>query len=467
MAKIDKNASKSKEFNENSLNGAKAPASDSQATQETLPYLRIGTTFYKIVKYPIFFKGQQFFEDRMYEWKKEAITLDHGTWAARDIPKYDGFCNVPNHVDYKQAIGKFYNSYSKLPHSAEAGNCETSLAFVKHIFQEHYEFGLDYLTLLYLKPVETFLPILCLVSQEKNTGKSSFVMWLKKIFGSNMTINNNEDFDSQFNADWAEKLIIALDEALIEKQVIWERIKSLSTLPKYKIQGKFKNKMEIDFFGKFLLTSNFETTFLKIDHDEVRLWVRKIQTIPKDTLNTEILSDLEKEIPAFLAYLQARPLSTQKKTRMWFMPEQIWTPALQALKEASKPKIEKELKEMIIDTLLDFDLPEVRFTRKDLRDKLSDMGLRVGLDQINTILKQWGVEAIDHSAKYKSYFWGANDFPEYTTKQGRYLTFKKEQFVTDESKDNNFSNESVEKTESVETDESLPKVYPTEKESPF
>ena len=69
---------------------------------------------------------------------------------------------------------------------------------------------MDYLQLLYLQPIQK-LPILLLVSEERNTGKSTFLNFLKALFQNNVTFNTNEDFRSQFNSDWAGKLLIVVD----------------------------------------------------------------------------------------------------------------------------------------------------------------------------------------------------------------------------------------------------------------
>ena len=56
-----------------------------------------------------------------------------------------------------------------------------------------------------------------------------------------MTINNNEDFRSRFNSDWASKLIIAVDEVLLDKREDSERLKNLSTAKSYKTEAKGKD----------------------------------------------------------------------------------------------------------------------------------------------------------------------------------------------------------------------------------
>lgn len=113
----------------------------------------------------------------------------------------------------------------------------------------------DYIQLLYTKPTQ-MLPIILLVSVERNTGKSSFLKFLKMIFGKNATFNTNEDFKSQFNADWANRLLVLVDELLLNKMEDTEKIKNLSTTGDYKVEAKGKDRREIEFFAKFALCSN-------------------------------------------------------------------------------------------------------------------------------------------------------------------------------------------------------------------
>src|SRR5690606_27710694 len=151
----------------------------------------------------------------------------------------------------------FYNQYDPLLHLPKEGEYSTIYNLLEHIFEEHIEFGLDYLTILYQFPTER-LPILCLVSIDRGTGKSTFLALLKEIFNSNMTYNNNEDFRSNFNDSWVNKLIIAVDEVLLDRLEDSEKLKNLSTAKSYKIESKGVDRSEIEFFGKFILCSNNE-----------------------------------------------------------------------------------------------------------------------------------------------------------------------------------------------------------------
>ena len=108
---------------------------------------------------------------------------------------------------------------SQITHIPKEGEFNHIQSLIEHIFGEQYKLGMDYLQLLYLKPTQK-LPILLLVSEERNTGKSTFLNFLKALFQENVTFNTNEDFRSQFNADWAGKLMIVVDEVLLNRRKI-------------------------------------------------------------------------------------------------------------------------------------------------------------------------------------------------------------------------------------------------------
>ncbi len=80
--------------------------------------------------------------------------------------------------------------------------------------------------------------MLCLLSKEREKGKTTFLNWLKAIYQNNMTYSKNKDFRSQFKSDWASKLIIAVDEVLLDKVEDSQRIKNLSTARTFKTDAK-------------------------------------------------------------------------------------------------------------------------------------------------------------------------------------------------------------------------------------
>jgi Predicted ATPase len=285
--------------------------------------------------------------------------------------------------------------------------------------------GLDYLQLLYLKPVQ-ILPILCLVSKERATGKSSFLKWLKGIFEANMTYLTNESFSSQFNSDWANKLLICIDEVLFNKEELTERIKYLSTTNINKMEAKGKDKREVEFFGKFILCSNNEENFIKIDESEIRFWVIKVPRIQQE--DTDLLVKMRKEIPAFLHYLMNRKLSVEKPlSRMWFHPEQIRTQALSRLIQYNRCRTERELASLLLNVMEKYDWDEIKVCPNDLLYALNRSRIKTDLTEVRRLLrKNWKLSPQTNSNSYEKF--SLDGFGDYVTTntKGRYFTIKKE-----------------------------------------
>ena len=203
-------------------------------------FIRVGTTLYKIVDQPRIDGG---YVRKRIAWNSETLRQDYGKDYMAGIPKYDGFCTVPDHVATSRSRQVPQPLRTDKPPTQE-GDFPCIRSLVEHIFGEQYGLGMDYLQLLYLYPIQK-LPILLLVSEERNTGKSTFLNFLKAIFQNNVTFNTNEDFRSQFNSDWAGKLLIMVDEVLLNRREDSERLKNLSTTLSYKVEAKGKDRDEI------------------------------------------------------------------------------------------------------------------------------------------------------------------------------------------------------------------------------
>ena len=375
--------------------------------QEEEKYQRVGTTLYKIVKRPLL--SGDFIEERT-PWNYDTLRQDHSKDFISQIEKYDGFCSVPDHINYKQSIAKFLNLYKPINYQPIEGDCPKIIEFISHIFGEQIEMGLDYLQLLYLKPLVR-LPILLLVSKERNTGKTTFLNFLKVIFGNNMTFNTNEDFRSQFNSDWTNKLIIAVDEALLDRKEDSERIKNLSTATSFKAEAKGKDRKEVDFFAKFVLNSNNENRPVIIEQGETRYWVRKIFPLKKE--NTQILNELKGEIPHFLHFLQQREYSTKCESRMWFRHDLLVTDALRKIIQFNRGNIEIEMLNLISEIMQIKELDTYSFCVNDVLDMLARLTIKTEPTQIRRILQENWELVPEKSTRYTAYiFGGSNDIYE-------------------------------------------------------
>ena len=398
------------------------------STDETLrnesPFVRVGTTLYKIVNQPRLNGG---YVKKRIVWNNETLRQDYGKDYLANVPKYDGFCTVPDHVNYRQVIDNFLNLYEPIGHQPKEGDFSHIQALLHHIFGEQYELRMDYLQLLYLQPVQK-LPILLLVSEERNTGKSTFLNFLKAMFRNNVTFNTNEDFRSQFNSDWAGKLIIVVDEVLLNRREDSERLKNLSTTLSYKVEAKGKDRDEIAFFAKFVLCSNNERLPVIIDPGETRYWVRKIHHLEND--DTHFLQKLIEEIPAFLYFLQHRTLTTQNVSRMWFSPKQTETAALLKIIRCNKSKYEVEAAELIKEIMECMEIDSFSFCLNDLLILLNLSQVRIDKHWLRKIVTEdWKLAPAPNGLTYTTYLFACNKERRFEPirRVGRYYTITRKQ----------------------------------------
>ena len=389
-------------------------------------YMRVGTTLYKVVNQPCANGG---YEKKRVVWNNSTLRQDYGKNYLATVPKYDGFCTVPNHLNYQKEIVGFLNLYEPIEHIPQQGEFSHIQSLMRHIFGEQYELGMDYMQLLYLQPTQK-LPIVLLVSEERNTGKSTFLNFLKAVFENNVTFNTNEDFRSQFNSDWAGKLLIVVDEVLLNRREDSERLKNLSTTFTYKVEAKGKDRTEIAFFAKFVLCSNNEYLPILIDAGETRYWVRKIMPLQSD--DTNFLQKLKTEIPAFLYFLTQRKLSTAQESRMWFNPKLIYTAALQKIIRSNRNRLEIEMTELLLDIMSNMNVESVSFCLNDLVTLLIYAQVKVEKYQVRKVVQEvWKLTSAHNSLSYTAYEFAPHRECHYEPKRktGRFYTITKEQLT--------------------------------------
>lgn len=339
------------------------------APTDVKDYFQVGDDYYKFVKIPNKYKHLEtiIVRRQLATIKKLFMNKFGGKNFTDYIPYYEAFCNVPDHLEYAQIINNCFNMYSKFEHVPEEGECDTVLEFLKHIFGYQYDLGLDYIQLLYQRP-QQMLPILCLVSKDNQTGKSTFIKFMKSIFTANAVIVGTNDLAGDFNFSWAGKLLICCEETFLEKTQMSEKLKSLSTGEKLLVNRKGKDHSEIDFFGKFILASNNEDRFVQADKYSERYWVIKVPVIKKRDPYME--KKLNQEIPAFLNFLNSRKLTTQNEDRMWFKPEIRRTAALDKLIAANKTAIESEMEYTLREMFIEFGYKAILLTVDAIRSEL-------------------------------------------------------------------------------------------------
>lgn len=312
-----------------------------------IPYMRVGSAYFKRIT-----KTDRYGIERIEfkPWLKEEIKQDHahgkdgGRAYLAKIPLYDDFTIRPDNLNYRPVIGGCYNLYAPFAHTPEPGDITWSRRLMEHIFGEQLSLGWRYMQMLYLHP-DHLMPILVLVSRERQTGKTTFIDWLNIIFGANVANVGPEDLQNGFNATYATSNIIAIEETFVDKQVTVEKLKALSTAKEIMVNRKFISQYSVPFFGKIILASNHEDRFARIDQEETRFFIRKVGA-PVHT-NHAILDDLRREVPALLHYLTTLPPVDLSVDRSGFTPEELHNESLQIVKEESRTGMHKELYEHI------------------------------------------------------------------------------------------------------------------------
>lgn len=416
-------------------------------------FVRLGSDYYKIIEE---MNSKKETMKILKPWNIGAIRLDYVAGMRLSkflhwIPKYDSVCVVPDHTpSFQPEIitennSKLYNMYYPILHQPKPGEYDTILDFIKHVFgeqkvksgQPRWVLGLDYITILYRMPYQK-LPIIALVNREGGTGKSTFMFLLKEIFGMNATLCGNDDLKDNFNSSYITRLLIMIDEGFIDKIEVYEKLKSLATTPRAKLSSKGKDKTEVDFFGKFIFTSNNETNCIPITPEEKRFWVLKV---PKFTgkENPRLLEQMRYEIPAFLHFLSNRKLEHPNEGRLWFHTDLLDTPALRKLVSSSRTFLEKEMKDLLLDMMLDFNTQEIHITKDELKAILPP---RYEKWQIaNTLTEKWKLREMNSTMiRWKM---DMNGMPEQVkiTKSTRHFRIQASDILTEDELQKHFPNQ--------------------------
>ena len=345
-------------------------------------YIRVGVDYFKVIE-----KKDRYGIKRteLKKWNKQEIVQDHDKKILYTMPKYDDFIVEPNNKDYESHVDGFYNLYAPFPHKSKPGEWTWTKILLEHIFGEQYEIGLKYLQTLYLHPKQP-LPVLVLISKTRQTGKSTFIDWLMTIFGANMVIISPADLNREFNGSYSRANIIAIEETLIKKDSIVEKVKSLSTQKTINANLKNVNDFMIPFFGKIVMASNNERKFMKIDDDEIRFFVRRLG-LPQHR-NHDILNDMIKEIPAFLNHLERMPDVDFSRSRMVFTPEELANDNLTQVKQESRSWLYKELFYTFEDLFNNSVIgDEIKFTPKEIKNEFFQFNSHVSTSYIKEVLQ--------------------------------------------------------------------------------
>ena len=313
---------------------------------------------------------------------RQDIMDDYGSEAPRKLihRKYISFVNIPSHTHFQQVIGNCWNRYSRLSYEPEKDGSWLHIdALLHHIFDSSgmYELALDYLTIMYQKP-EQQLPILCLVSREGSTGKTTFLKLLEAMFEENAAVDlSDAELSAQFNTVTSGKLVIGIDETAVgDNKRITEVLKRISTSDVTYTEAKGVDKVKEDSFTKIVLCSNSETHFAHIKPDEQRFWIIRVPVLSKEEREgtPNLKAYLKQEVPAFVGFLNARGVQSRNVSRMWFSWSQYHTEAFDKLISEQMPKNMRAVRDYVTpifkEKVLDELLYDVRFIEYELGNKL-------------------------------------------------------------------------------------------------
>lgn len=283
----------------------------------------------------------------------------------RHLEHYEAFVNLPEHRDFTQVIEmnnrKFYNQYFPFRWESNKGEWQHIEMLIRHIFGEEkvkhgetgekierWQLGVDYIQQLYLNPTQP-LPVLILYSPENQTGKSTFGHLIAEIFGDNVVTIGNDNLQSNFNTTYASKLVAICEETLLERKKEAEKIKAISTSPRIVVNPKGQKEYSIDFFCKFIFTSN-NPRMIYVNRHDTRFWILQVNKLEKRVHN--FVSLMREEIPAFLHHLENREPAAKLEGRMYFHDSLLASEAFEQTVRINEPGDATELRERIIELFI-------------------------------------------------------------------------------------------------------------------
>jgi hypothetical protein len=355
-------------------------------------FMRIGPDWVKVISKPNKYGD---LEEEIVPWKKSEIISDYKRFPdfMEQCQRYDGFCNEPNwNGEYKSVVNGCFNVCRPLKWQPKEGSIATTIGFLKHIFQgagqvhlddqgryekedpikgDQFTVALDYLT-IQLRYPKQMLPVPILVSPENGTGKSTFLKWLQMIYGTNMCILGNAQFQMKFNSHYITKYIISIDEGFLEvdKKAEKERLKQLVTADRAFLEFKGMNVKEIAYYGKLIICSNDADRVMKIEEGESRWFVVRVPVLTSKDPDLEV--KLKSECEAWLHYLYNRQIFHQRVDRLWFSPEDFITEQFKVIVEATKNRIDRVFEDWLKEQFMLYRLPVLRYSLKNLTEIFND-----------------------------------------------------------------------------------------------
>ncbi|MEG0900280.1 MAG: DUF5906 domain-containing protein [Oscillospiraceae bacterium] len=353
--------------------------------------IKVGTRFYKCVNDV---------DDNTLIWvESDRPSLKDEGIDPSDVERFNGWTVNYNFIAHKEIVNNWVNQVTPLSYAPAQGKWEHIEILLRHVFGEQYALGLDYYRILVKHPKQ-LLPIIALVSEERQTGKTTLLNLNAMIFESAVANISIHDYAADHNECWAQKLLIQLDETKVSSFTLLESIKRDSTRSDIQLRGMYKSRQTVPFCGKFILTSNQPDNFMRIDEEEIRYWVRYV---PKFNTYIDNFQDkLKHEVPAFLHFLINTEIEYASKGRAWFHEEDYRTVWLDELKANSISDLAASIKEVVENTFI-----ETGCERYSAKDIFLLLGNKYDLHKISKCLKKELKLNYQH-CRYTPFYGGAS-----------------------------------------------------------
>ncbi len=300
-----------------------------------------------------------------------------------------------------------------MPRYEPKGNPTPSIdALLAHIFgawgddDNGVQRGLDWVQIAYTDPAQK-LPILVLTSTEQGTGKTSFLQFLKLLFGRAAVDADVSSVTGQFTSHWAHAQIVMIDEQATNSREQAGFLKKYSTAKTLRYEAKGAAAEFVDFFGKFVIANNHEERPVYLEEEDTRYVVLPVPSLVGNS-DPEFMTRVEAEMGDFVAMLRDRELHTPKRGRLWFAPADLETAATRKAKRSSRSTMHEALDAML-DSMSE-QLPDepLIFTSKTYRmyvERIEDLqwrqdSARIALErkgvqkrsQRHIVLSDWSIE---------------------------------------------------------------------------
>lgn len=328
------------------------------------------------VDYPIItVEGKLFQEEKngtLHKTTAQVMSLKYGNRYKKEVEHFLTFTTEPSHTNHKRVIKNKYNLYKKLSHVPKKGEWKTIELLLKHIFKgdSSYRMILEYFYNCYVNPQQK-LPFIGLVSEKKNTGKTTFLDFIELMFEGNATFISEHDLTSNFNALLPSSLFLLSDEHSEGKsrKKIAQRLKMMVTAKTIRTEQKGIDAKNAKTFFKIVFCGNDEEMLTDIEVENTRYWIVRTESLEQEILN--IKEELKKEIPAFLYFLINEFEPRKSRGRLYFAPAEFQTEAAAIIQKNSISDMHKTILDLVETTFQEnSNADELYFAPKDILEAL-------------------------------------------------------------------------------------------------